>query len=107
MHASTDVHITIFSDAQLKELQQLAGGLRFQPAAVVYSLPKALVHWSIVLLGFTVLSVLLEVSTEWATIVMAALLSVAFSAVLVTFIVRKGKRAWHTYRSQKAAQSQV
>lgn len=95
----------LVAEVALKELQQLAGGLRFQTAAVVYSLPKALVHWSIVLLGFAVFSVLLEVSTEWATIVMAALLSVAVSAVLVTFIVRRGMRAWHQYRSQKAVQS--
>lgn len=107
LHARTDIRLAVVSDNQLKELRKLVNGFRFQPAAILYSLPRALVHWSILLLGVEVLSLLLEVSTEWATIIMAALISLAAGAVLVTFMVRRGTRAWHTYRSQNAIQSQA
>ncbi|KAF7791882.1 hypothetical protein EIP86_002906 [Pleurotus ostreatoroseus] len=95
------------SRMMVKEIEQLEGGLRFQLAAIVYSTPKAFVHWSLVLLAFEILSVIFEVSTSWGTLIMVALFSVVLSTVLVTLMVRKGMRTWHEYRSRKSEHSQV
>ncbi|KAJ3551678.1 hypothetical protein NM688_g4569 [Phlebia brevispora] len=68
--------------------------LRFQPAAILYSIPKALVNWSGILLITTILSVLLEFSTSWAAVIMLILLAVVVSVTLITLVIQWGVGVW-------------
>ena len=68
--------------------------LRYQPAAAVFSVPKAFAAWAVILFTTEIVSFALEYCTSWGSLVTLALMALIFSIVVVRYLVRGTAAMW-------------
>lgn len=68
--------------------------LRYQPAAAVFSLPKAFAIWAIILFTTEIVGFTLEYCTSWGSIIMAGLVALIAVAIAARFLVQGTMQLW-------------